>query len=107
MTIQLTLTVVDNQLIAQHGATLLTAPTPLADLPRIAAQSNPFRYTPYELGLTLYHALGGQALTALLDRDPDGALHLITDEASAVIPWEYAATPDRTFGGAGRGPAGG
>ncbi len=97
MTVELHLNTNDGNVVATHQGVPLGAPTPLADLPRITADSNPYRYATFELGHKLFRALGGDALTALLDRDPDATLHLVTDDQSAGVPWEYAATPQNEF----------
>ena len=100
MAIQLTLTATpDHHLLAHLGdeAHPLTAPTPLTDLPRIDGDSNPFRLDPYGLGERLFAAMGGAALTDLLDQDDENLLLLITDERTAGFPWEFAATPERAL----------
>ncbi|MCE7984247.1 MAG: CHAT domain-containing protein [Caldilinea sp. CFX5] len=98
MTLHLSLTVdADQCVVARCGEQILGAPTPLAALPRITPDANPFRYDPYGLGRQLLAALGGPALLDRLQADADGALYLTTDAACAALAWEYAATPDRTF----------
>jgi len=91
--IQLTLIHVEGKVTPILDNTPLTAPTPLAALPRITGDENPYRYDPIGLGQRLYAAMGGDALLSRLDADPDGALLLVTDEETAKIPWEYAAAP--------------
>ncbi|MEM7539093.1 MAG: CHAT domain-containing protein, partial [Chloroflexota bacterium] len=106
----LTLTVNNNQLTVSHSNVALGPPTPLDTLPRIRTErvENPALGTPTmrhvnpfadavaarTLGQQLYAALGGDALTNLLDESEDRVLYLNTDDASRTIPWEYARTPD-------------
>lgn len=92
--LELTLTHADGSIIAAIGDTPLAGPTPADTLPRITRDENPYRYDPIGLGQRLYAALGGDALRARLDADPDATLLLITGEEAAKIPWEYAATAD-------------
>ncbi len=75
----------------------LAPPTPLADLPTLADLLPKENGLPdiYTLGQPLFRALGDQALLERLDADPDGLLLLETDEASDIVPWEFAALPDR------------
>ena len=87
----------EGNVLAAHAGRPLGPPTPLAALPRITADSNPYRNAPIELGQRLFPALGGASLTALLDTDDDRLLYLVADEAAAGVPWEYAATPDGNF----------
>jgi hypothetical protein len=49
------------------------------------------------LGQPLLAALGGPSLLTLLDQDSEGLLLLLTDETTAAIPWEYAATDQGVF----------
>lgn len=98
MSIELTLTQQDGKVVAIYQGQLLTDPTPLADLPRITEAENLYRYNPVVPGRKLFAAMGGQKLLELLDNDdPDYLLLLITDETTAAIPWEYAATTTGTF----------
>ncbi len=98
MSIELTLTHQDGQVVAMYQDRPLAEPTPLVDLPRITGAENPYRYHPVELGRQLLAAMGGPGLLDLLEHDdPDYLLLLITDETTAAIPWEYAATPGGTF----------
>lgn len=93
MTVILTLTVdPQDQVIATHDGAQLGEPAPLTSLARIGEKSNPYRFDLYGLGAQLFAALGGPALLALLDADaPDYALHLVVDEYTASVPWEYAS----------------
>ena len=97
MAIELTLTCQDDRVTAECGGEVLAGPTPIETLARITTEGNPYRYDPTGLGRKLFEALGGEQLTGLLDADPDGLLFLITDDETAGIPWEYAATPAGTF----------
>jgi len=100
--VTITLSTADGQVVATHDGRRLAGPTPLATLPRITGDSNPYRISPIELGQRLYAALGGSALTDLLDADDDRLLTLVADEAAADaaaagVPWEYAARPNGSF----------
>lgn len=96
MAIELTLTHLEGQVVATCQDQPLAEPISLADLPRITQEENPFRYNPVMPGQKLFAAMGGQKLLDLLDHD-EGLLLLITDETTAAIPWEFAATPGGTF----------
>ncbi|MEI8334700.1 MAG: cyclic nucleotide-binding domain-containing protein [Chloroflexota bacterium] len=83
MAVEIVLTTTpEGTITASHAGKPLGPPTPLAALPRIATDANPFRNAPVELGQRLYPALGGAALTALLDADADRLLYLAADEAA-------------------------
>ena len=97
MAVEIILTTVDGAVTATHAGRPLAAATALADLPRITADANPYRMAPVELGQRLFAALGGPALTDLLDADDARLLYLVTDEAAAGVPWEYAAGLDGSF----------
>ena len=98
MAIEIVLTTTPaGNITASHAGKPLGPPTPLAGLPRITADANPYRNAAVELGQRLYPALGGPSLTALLEADDDRLLYLAADEAAAAAPWEYAATPDGRF----------
>jgi tetratricopeptide (TPR) repeat protein len=70
----------------------LAPPTPLAGLPRVEGEQNPFAFNPIEPGQRLFAALGGEALLDQLARDDDQLLLLITDDRTSAVPWEYAVT---------------
>lgn len=95
MTVVLTLTTdAQERVVATHDGALLGPPTALASLARIGPKSNPYRLDPYGLGAQLLDALGGQVLLDLLDADPNYALHLVVDDRTGPVPWEYAS-PER------------
>jgi hypothetical protein len=79
---------------ARHEGQTLAA-TPLTDLPDRATAT----IRPYEHGPALFRALGGEALLALLDADPDQTLYLAIpgDDPADAIPWECAIVPPRSF----------
>lgn len=94
MSVILRLTTANGRLQAAHEAILL-ADTPTAALPGRAdclAQ-------PYEHGPALFAALGGPALLALLDADPERLLYLDIPpgDPADVIPWECAIVAPKTF----------
>ncbi len=65
----------------------LAPPTPLDDLPDLQTiQANP-----YDRGQALFRALGGDALLARLDADPEEVLLLALDPEAESVPWEFAA----------------
>lgn len=108
MAVALRLSLDENQMVwARCGENVLAGPTPLASLPRISQESNPFRpvlvagranqtpqASPLELGRRLWAALGGAALEDGLAEDEEGLLLLLTDEGTAQLPWEYALTEE-------------
>jgi len=96
MAVTITLSTSDGQVVAMHDGRPLADAVALDSLPRITADSNPYRLDPAGLGARLYAALGGPALSDLLDADDEGLL-LAADDAAAGAPWEYAATPDGDF----------
>lgn len=94
MTITLHLHTQDNHIYARHeGHTL--AETLLTDLPQRADSVA----QPYEHGPSLMAALGGEALLALLNNDPDRTLYLAipVDDPADKLAWECAIMPPRTF----------
>ena len=101
MAVHLTIRVTDDgMLVASHQGDVLAEGTPFAALRRIERkadnrESNPYRTAPFELGQTLYAAMGGEALWTRLNEDTDGLLLLDCDLQSGTIPWEYAVTPAR------------
>ncbi|MCU0501324.1 MAG: CHAT domain-containing protein, partial [Anaerolineae bacterium] len=96
MAVTITLSIADGSVVAAHAGRPLTDGVALDTLPRITANSNPYRLDPAGLGARLYAALGGPTLTDLLDADDEGLL-LVADDAAAGLPWEYAATLDGDF----------
>ncbi|MBN1992046.1 MAG: CHAT domain-containing protein [Anaerolineae bacterium] len=97
MAVELTLSHHEGNIIAAYQGRPLTDPTPLANLPRITDKENPYRYDPVGPGRKLLAAMGGPSLLDLLKQDPDNLLLLVTDETSAAVPWEYAATAGSNF----------
>ncbi|MBN1874568.1 MAG: CHAT domain-containing protein [Anaerolineae bacterium] len=87
---RLTVTTCDSVTDGSVTGDLLTGPIPLADLPALPA----LQPAPYDVGPDLTRALGGDALLARLEADPEQLLLLDADDAAAKIPWEYAALPD-------------
>ena len=62
MAVELVLTTTpEGNITASHAGKPLGPPTALAGLPRITADSNPYRNAPVELGQRLFAALGGAA----------------------------------------------
>ncbi|MDY7077556.1 MAG: tetratricopeptide repeat protein, partial [Chloroflexota bacterium] len=91
MTIHLTLrTDENNRLTVTLNGEPLTAPTPLAAFPALPA----LQAAPYDVGRALTDGLGGDALLARLQSDPDRTLLLHTDDPAAAVPWEFAAMKD-------------
>jgi hypothetical protein len=98
MPVELTLTVdAQDRLLAACDGAPLAPPTPLASLPALTPDSNPYFYDPRGLGARLYAALGGDALRARLDASHPRVLYLTADERAAALPWEYACAPGDDF----------
>jgi hypothetical protein len=98
MPVELTGTVdAQDHLIATCDGAQLAPPTPLASLPALTPESNPYYYAPRELGAKLYAALGGDALRARLDASHPRVLYLTADDRAAALPWEYACAPGDDF----------
>ena len=81
------------QLTVTLDGQLLAGPTPLSALPKLPA----LRADPYIQGRALYAALGGEALRARLDADPERCLLLDAGDRAAAIAWEYAVLPGPQF----------
>lgn len=85
--------------LATMPATFL-AETPLDTIPRMSnildARNMPSGNL-YDLGVSLYHALGGVTLRQRLDADDEQVLLLECDATASTIPWEYAASPRRVW----------
>ncbi len=95
MPVELTLTVdAQENLIAACEGVQLAPPTPLASLPALTPESNPYFYDARGLGAQLYAALGGDALRDRLDASWPRVLYLTTDDRAAALPWEYACMGD-------------
>jgi len=92
--LELTLTFQNGLVTATVAGSQLTNPVSFESLPQISREENPYRYDPIGLGQRLFAALGGDVLLERLGADPDATLMLVTDEKTAKIPWEYAATTD-------------
>ncbi|MDY6876122.1 MAG: hypothetical protein SWK90_07985 [Chloroflexota bacterium] len=92
MTLELTLrTDKAGRLIVTLDGQTLAGPAPLADLPALPA----LQAAPYDQGRALTRALGGDVLLARLQNDPGRILLLETDDAAAIVPWEFAALEGR------------
>lgn len=100
MAVTLTLTCTPDQHVLAHlgdQAQPLVPPAPLAGLPRIEGDSNPYLFDPAGLGLKLFQAMGGDLLLKQLDEDGERLLLLVTDAQTRAIPWEYAALSPQDF----------
>ncbi len=76
------------------GETPLADPVPLDALPRLGREDpGPLYGNPFEEGVPLFQALGGERLLEALDRDEEGVLLLRIDDGAEPIPWEFAPLP--------------
>ena len=91
MTIHLALRTDNGAVSVSRDGQAVAGPTPLADLPSLEQ----LQREPFQLGRRLTEALGGSALLAALDGDPDRLLLLDADSPAESIAWEFAATDDR------------
>lgn len=93
MTIILSLRSQNDQLTAYIGTEQLAGPTSITQLPNL----DQLQQNPYQHGLALSDALGGEQLLQRLQQEPDRLLLLDADEAAQAIPWEYATLPGQRF----------
>jgi hypothetical protein len=91
MTVTLVLRTDNGSISVARDGQPLAGPTLLADLPSLEQ----LQRDPFQLGRRLTEALGGSALLAALDSDPDRLLLLDADDPAEDIAWEFAATGDR------------